>query len=293
MAIRASLKIALIGFGEAGCAFLDGWGQDVAVRVRAYDIKIDRPDTLAEMQARYEAKRVVGCRSAAEALAEADAVFSLVTADQALAAAEADAPHLRRDTFWFDCNSCAPDTKKAAAAVIERAGGRYVDVAVMAPVHPRRHRTPLFISGPAAEAGVEILESLDMRPRVMGQKVGDASAIKMLRSVMVKGMEALSAECFLAARKAGVDEAVLASLTDSDPELHWARRGAYNLERMMAHGARRAAEMREVAATLRALGLPDRMSSATAVWQDQIAGLGLDAGPAELGERADRILSKL
>jgi len=293
MALHDDFNLALIGFGEAGCAFFEGWRLAGRGRVRAFDIKTDVPQSRAEMQARYDENGVVGCQSPGAALAGADVVFSLVTADQALAAAEAAAPHLSRNAYWFDCNSCAPDTKRAAAVAIERAGGRYVDVAVMAPVHPRLHQTPLYASGPAAAEACEVLKSLDMRPRIMGMRVGDASAIKMLRSVMIKGIEALCAECFLAARKADVEDAVLASLTDSDPELQWAKRGAYSLERMMVHGARRAAEMREIAATLRGLGLPERMSAAAAEWQDQIAALGLEAGPSDLAQRADRILSKL
>ena len=134
------------------------------------------------------------------------------------------------------------------------------------------------------------LAELGMDWRVAGMQVGDASSIKMLRSVMIKGLEALSAECMLAARRAGVEGAVLASLQASDPGWDWRGRSAYNLERMMVHGARRAAEMREVAATLRELGLPDRMAAATAEWQDQIAALHLAGGADDLVDRADRIL---
>ena len=124
-----------------------------------------------------------------------------------------------------------------------------------------------------------------MTPAVAGPAVGEASTIKMLRSVMMKGLEALTAECLLAARRAGVEGAVIASLQASDPGFDWQRRSAYNLERMMAHGLRRAAEMREVAATLRELGLPDRLAVATADWQQQVGALGLEAGEADAGGR--------
>jgi 3-hydroxyisobutyrate dehydrogenase-like beta-hydroxyacid dehydrogenase len=132
-----------------------------------------------------------------------------------------------------------------------------------------------------------------MTPAVAGPAIGDASTIKMLRSVMMKGLEALTAECLLAARRAGVDGAVIASLQASDPGFDWQRRSAYNLERMTAHGLRRAAEMREVAATLRELGLPDRLAAATADWQDEIGALGLEAGEADAGAQADRILGRM
>jgi 3-hydroxyisobutyrate dehydrogenase-like beta-hydroxyacid dehydrogenase len=220
-------------------------------------------------------------------------IFSLVTADQALAAAEQTARWIEKDALFFDCNSCSPSTKVASSRLIEAAGGRYVDIAVMAPVYPAKHLTPLLAAGPHAEAATEALGGLGMRVTAAGDRIGQASSIKMLRSVIIKGFEALTAESMLAARKAGVEDAVLASLQASDPGIDWARRSAYNLERMMVHGARRAAEMREVAKTLSDLGLPDRLSSAAADWQQQIADLQLAAGDGALSDRADRILEKL
>ncbi len=285
-------RAAFIGFGEAATAFLSGWAEGRPAMVRAYDVKTDAPETRDAMRARYEAHGVEEAAAPAAALAGAEVVFCLVTADQALRAAEA-AEGLKPGALWFDCNSCAPGTKRRAAEAISAAGGRYVDVAVMAPVHPRRHRTPLLISGPHAEAAEAALLALDMTPAIAGGEVGRASAIKMLRSVMIKGLEALTAECFLAARRAGVEAEVIASLEASDPEVGWRRRGAYNFERMMAHGARRAAEMREVAATVAELGLGGGMSRAAAEWQDLLAATGAAPGEDDLIARADALLARL
>ena len=289
----AKERIALIGFGEAGTTFLAGWGLGRSDRVRAHDLKLCDPALAAAMSARCQAAGVVPCDAPEPALAGASLAFSLVTADQALAAAKAAAPHLAAGTLWLDGNSASPGTKRAAAAVIEAAGGAYVDMAIMAPVAPKGHRTPVLLAGPQAAEAAARIAALGMVPEVAGPRVGDASTIKMLRSVMVKGFEALTAECLLAARRAGVEGAVVASLQASDPGVDWERRSAYNLERMMVHGARRAAEMREVAATLRELGLPDRMANATTDWQAGIAALGLAGGGDDLAERADRILAQL
>jgi 3-hydroxyisobutyrate dehydrogenase-like beta-hydroxyacid dehydrogenase len=227
------------------------------------------------------------------ALAGVDVVLCLVTADQALAAAATAAPHLPPGALWFDGNSCAPSTKRQAAAVIEDAGGRYVDWAIMAPVHPRRHKTPGLLAGPHAEVAAEMATTLGLAATVVGPEIGQASTIKMLRSVVIKGFEALTAEAFLAAERAGVAAEVLASLQASDPGWDWAARGAYNLERMTAHGTRRAAEMGEVAQTLRDLGLPDDMARATVAWQSRLGALGLPAGADDLGLRARAILASL
>jgi 3-hydroxyisobutyrate dehydrogenase-like beta-hydroxyacid dehydrogenase len=283
-----------IGFGEAASAIVEGWNGRHAIR--AYDIKSDGAEAPV-MAARYAKMGVRGCASPAEAVDGAETVFCTVTADQAVAAAEAAAPHLHRGTFWFDLNSCAPSSKRKAAAVIEAAGGRYVDVAVMAPVHPKLNMVPLLVSGPHAEAAEPLLAGLPMAPQVVAGPVGTASSMKMIRSVMVKGLEALTAECTLAAVAAGVDEAVLQSLARSFPGMDWPGQAAYNFERAMVHGARRAAEMEEVARTLADLGLPNDMARATVEWQRRIAGTGAKApaDPRAAGYRAlaDLLLPEL
>ena len=286
-------SVAFIGFGEAATAFLTGWGADRPARVGVHDIMVRDVGSAKAMRARFAEHGVAGEETAEAAVAGAEAVFSVVTAEQALAAAQSAASGIAPGALWLDCNSCAPDTKRAAAQVIDGAGGRYVDVAVMAPVHPKRHKVPLLISGPHAAAAEAVLLSLGMVPRIVGEGVGQASSIKMIRSVMIKGMEALSAECFLAARRAGVEAEVLASLAASDPAVDWQTRGAYNLERMMVHGRRRAAEMREVAVTVAALGLSNGMATATAAWQDRLADCDLEAGEDDLLARLDRVLAAL
>lgn len=288
-----SIKLAVIGFGEAGRAFASGWLRPEEMVISAYDPKASDDATRASFAAAAGAAQVMLAASNFAAVNHADAIFSLVTADSAHKAARESATHIKRGAFFFDCNSCSPATKASSAEVIAKAGGRYVDVAVMAPVHPKRHETPLLLSGPEAEAALPVLTGLGMMPRVAGQRVGEASSIKMLRSVMIKGLEALTAEAMLAARKAGVEAAVIASLQASDPGIDWEKRSAYNLERMMVHGERRAAEMREVAATLRELGLPDRMSRAIVDWQAEIAALKLEGGKSTLADRADRILTAM
>lgn len=266
--------IAFIGFGEAATAIVGGWN-DPRRTIRAFDIKTDDPGTRPVLEDRYREFAVAGCETAEAAVAGADLVFSAVTADQAVAAATACAAHMPQGAYWFDLNSCAPSSKREAAALLEAAGARYVDVAVMAPVHPKRNLVPLLIAGPHAGDAAPLLESLPMAPRIVGDAVGAASSIKMIRSVMVKGMEALTAECLLAAVSAGVDQEVLASLQRSQPEIDWPGQAAYNLERMMVHGVRRAAEMREVARTVSDLGFPADMAAATVDWQQRIGTLGL------------------
>lgn len=285
--------VALLGIGEAAGAFLEGWDRRGCRRVSAFDVKSDSPGTRGWVEERCRHLAVANRPSPAEALRGARLVLSLVTADQALRAATEAAPHLPAGAFYVDGNSCGPETKREAASRVEGAGGRYVDMAIMAPVYPGRHLTPVLLAGPHADAASRTLASLGMRPGLAGDQVGQASTIKMVRSVMVKGIEALTAECMLAARRAGVADAVLASLQASDPGVDWRARASYNLERMIVHGGRRAAEMREVARTVAGLGVSDRMSRAVAEWQQAVADLGLQSGEDRVDDRADRILAAL
>jgi 3-hydroxyisobutyrate dehydrogenase-like beta-hydroxyacid dehydrogenase len=273
----AAGDVRLIGFGEAAMAFAgDPCGP--AWQASAYDIKTDDPRLCAGKWADYDRLGVTGAETLAAALAMDGPggnglILSLVTAGQTLAVANATAGHLRAGTLYLDMNSAAPATKRAAAARIAAAGGRYVDVAVMAPVHPACRAVPLLLSGSDAAAGAAALSALGFsRVDTLDGEIGAASSVKMIRSVMIKGLEALTAECALAAHRAGVMDAVSASLGPG-----WADELAYRLERMTSHGLRRAEEMAEVAATLSALGVPPAMASAVQGWQQQIGSMRLDA----------------
>lgn len=256
--------VALIGFGEAGSTFAlaGNWRE----RASAFDIAPARIKAMS-------AVGIAGCASAAEALAGAPLILSLVTADQALAVAEDYAPLLRSGAIWCDMNSVAPETKRAAAAAVDAAGGRYVDVAVLAPVNPARLAVPLLLAGAAAQQALAGLAQLGFANiRIVGDEIGRASAIKMIRSVMVKGVEALTAEMMAAASAAGVVDEVLGSLDTSEKAIGWQERAAYNLERMRTHGLRRAAEMEEVAKTLVSLDVAPMMTEGTIVRQREMGG---------------------
>lgn len=262
-----SQRIALIGFGEAGRTFAHaGQWREAA---RAFDAKTLDADTAGPMRAAYAEAGVAGCETLAEALAEARIILSLVTADQTPAAAQAAAPLLPKGALFCDLNSVSPGAKQRNAALIEAAGGRYADVAVMAPVQPAALAVPLLVSGPHAQDAADMLRSIGFtRVQMCGAAIGAASATKMVRSVMVKGIEALTAEMLLAARAAGVTDAVLASLGGD-----WPHKADYNLDRMLAHGTRRAAEMEEVVATLTELGIEPLMTRGTVARQRAMGDL--------------------
>ncbi|MFL6728179.1 MAG: DUF1932 domain-containing protein [Sphingomicrobium sp.] len=261
-------RSAIIGFGEAAQAFVgaERW----ALPVRAYDRLTDEPATRASKLADYARLNVEAADRLAGAIDGAGLILSLVTADQALAVATA-ATTLPSGSIYCDMNSVAPATKIAAAAAVEGRSGRYVDVAIMSPVNPARLNVPLLLSGPAAiEAELKLRAAGFCNCRVIGNRVGQAAAVKMIRSVIVKGIEALTAEAMLAAELADVTQEVLASLDATERAVPWAERADYNLERMMLHGIRRAEEMNQAVRTLEALGIEPLLTRVTAQRQREM-----------------------
>ena len=284
-------SVAVIGFGEAGRTFASakGW----TGRTRAYDRLTDAQGDREGKLADYDAAAVEGCDALAEALTDAGIVLSLVTADQALAVAGAAAGFIGQSALYLDLNSVAPETKRAAARAVKAAGAHYVDVAVMSPVQPAALSAPLLVSGPQADRAAQVLSDLGFtKVRVVCDRVGRASSIKMIRSVMIKGIEALSAECMLAASEAGVLEEVVASLDASWPGADWAGRADYNLDRMMVHGLRRSAEMEEVVRTLDDLGVGSDMSRGTVARQAAVGALALKPPPEGLTAKISALLER-
>ena len=274
MTRRNTPRVSFIGFGEAGQAIASGLRETGIERIAAWDILFPEPAG-ARLKAAGESMGVRLANSAADAVAETDMILSAVTASSSLEAARSVAPHLKGAPYYLDINSVSPGRKQETAKLLgERA--RYVDVAVIAPIHPLRHKTPLLISGPHAEAISPLLDELEMKLSVVGADTGQAAAIKMIRSVMIKGIEALTLECFLAAARAGVLDEVTVSLKNNYPSLDFAKIAEYNLERMASHGERRAAEMEESALTLRELGLDPLMVDSTVKRQREMGALGKD-----------------
>lgn len=286
-------RLALIGFGEAGCALAQGWGRSRSAGIRVYDVKSSKAEHAEEFKSRYSEFGVSGCDSSAEAVSGAKLVLSVVTADQALAAAMAAARHISPGTIWCDLNSCAPSTKRKAAEAISAAGGIYADVAVMSPVHPRLNMVPLLVSGNRAEEAAARLAELPMSPRVVQGGVGAASTIKLVRSVFVKGLESLMAELAFSAAKAGVEEEVFESIARTHPDADWRERARNSLGRMLAHGERRAAEMEEAARMVEDLDLPNDMSRASAAWQRRIAAVRMTADSPSSDEVTEADVEKL
>lgn len=295
------MRIALIGYGEVGRIF----GEDLAAaghELAAYDVQL-RTEACRSLAEHAAAHGVRLAKSHADAVRVAELVISAVTASQSVAAATACARALPEGSFFLDFNSVSPAAKLSGARQVSGWGGRYVEAAVMASVPPYRLRVPLLLGGPDATLLAPVLEYLGFASKVASSEFGVASATKMCRSVVVKGLEALLIESFTAARHYGVEDAVIASLMETFPGVDWEQQAAYFFQRVIEHGRRRGEEMREAAATVRDAGLEPWGATGTAArqsWTAELADAGLFgqlgtpgfAKSADWRTEADRILRR-
>lgn len=266
-------RIGFVGFGEAGYHIAKGLRGAGLALTFAYDID---PGERVGGRARETDTQLLDSNAA---LAEAcDVIFCAVTADQALNAAEQTAPFLGSRHLYCDVNSVSPGVKQAVGREITRAGARFVESAMMAPVPPHAHQVPMLLGGAAAPEFVAMLQPFGMRLEVVStDQIGRAAAVKMFRSVVYKGLEALIFECVLGASRYGAEPRVFASLNASFPGVDFQKLADYMIGRVVVHGERRAREMEEVAATLRELGIEPMMAEATVRRMDWAADLDLKA----------------
>jgi 3-hydroxyisobutyrate dehydrogenase-like beta-hydroxyacid dehydrogenase len=296
------MHIALIGYGEVGRILAEDL-RAKGLTVSAFDRQLDETHAgAAAMRAHAQRHGVRLSASHAEAVRDAPLVISAVTASQAVAVAQACAPALAGTAFFLDFNSASPGAKVRAAECVGAAGGRYVEGAVMTAVPPYRIKVPLLLGGPHASALLPLLSDFGFAATVHSERLGVASATKMCRSVMIKGLEAMVIEAFTMARHYGVEDAVIASLRETFPAIDWERQGAYFFQRVIEHGRRRSEEVREVAVTVEEAGLEPWSASGTAQRQAWVADLA-DAGvfgskgqpgfarSADWRTEADRILA--
>lgn len=267
--------IGFIGFGEAGYHLAKGLRGAGATNLRAYDIHTHTPGRGEKIKLRAEEIAVPLCESNEQLAATCDVILSTVTANRAAEAAEQTEPHLTDKHLYADLNSVSPDLKRSIAQLVAARGARFVEIAIMSPVPPHGHRVPMFLGGAHAAALVERLAPFGMNLEIISEQIGAASATKMCRSVIVKGLEALLFECVLGAVPYGADERVFATLEETMPGLNWKKLACYMVGRVIEHGERRARELEEVAATLRAIGVEPVMTEAIVKRQDWGAALNL------------------
>jgi len=282
--------IGLLGFGEVGQTLAADFRAVGVTQLTAFDLLFNEPESACARAARAANVRVEA--SAAEAVAAADLGVSAVTAAQDVAAARSVVGAMKAGAYFLDVNSVSPGVKMETAALIEGSGARYVEAAIMSPISPKGVGSPMLLGGKHAAAFLPLAQRLGFSgAQVFSEEIGRASAAKMCRSVMIKGMEALLTESLLSARHYGVESTVIDSLRSLFPGTDWSMLARYMISRSLIHGRRRAEEMREVAQTVGEAGLEPLMSAACAQRQDWAASFGEVASIDELDALLDAVLS--
>jgi 3-hydroxyisobutyrate dehydrogenase-like beta-hydroxyacid dehydrogenase len=268
-------RLGFVGFGEAAFHLAKGLRASGVKSTIAFDIHMHTPDRGEKIQTRAQ-ETGTGLVEFSAALAAADVIISAVTADQAVDAAKQTAPYLTPRHIYADLNSVSPQTKQKVAEIITHSGARFVEIAVMGPIPPQQHKTPMLLGGASAPEFQEMFAPYGMRMDVVStDQIGRAAAVKMFRSVIYKGLEALIFECVLGASRYGAEPRVFASLAENFPGIDWKKLADYMVGRVVIHGERRAREMDEVARTLEELGIEPMMAAATARRMDWAADLNL------------------
>jgi 3-hydroxyisobutyrate dehydrogenase-like beta-hydroxyacid dehydrogenase len=294
-------NVGLVGYGEVGRILAEDLRKQ-DVRVTTYDIKLRSDAAGGPLRDHAVTHGVELATSHAELAAGADFIVSAVTASQAVPVAQACAPAIKKKSWFLDFNSASPGAKRRAAELIDGHGGRYVEGAVMTSIPPYRIKVPLLLGGAGAAELAPLLVALGFDAKVASAQLGVASAVKMCRSVMIKGLEAMVIESFTTARAYGVEDVVLASLRETYPGIDWEKQGAYFFQRVIEHGRRRSEEVREVAETVREIGLVPWSAQGTAerqAWVADLADEGLFGAKGSEGfarspdwrTEADRILA--
>jgi 3-hydroxyisobutyrate dehydrogenase-like beta-hydroxyacid dehydrogenase len=269
-------KLGFVGFGEAAYHVSKGLRAEGVERIVAFDIHRNEPSLGLKIRHRANDAGVELVDSSEEVAAASDVIISAVTADQAVIAAEQTGPHLTSRHLYADLNSISPKSKQRVAAAASANGAAFCEIAVMGPIPPYGHKAPLLLGAHGAERFQSLFAPLGMRMEVVStDQVGSAAAVKMFRSVVYKGIEALLFECILGAGQYGAEERVFASLKESIPGVDWKKLADYMVGRVVVHGERRAREMDEVAKTLEELGIEPMMATATARRFDWAAQSGL------------------
>jgi len=261
--------LALIGFGEVGQTFAKGLLANGRVQIAAYDLLFDDPQMRRERIASAQALGVRVAADAADASRGARVVISAVTAAAAGEVARAAAGYLQPGQIFFDINSASPRTKEIAARRVEPSAAEFVEGAVMAAVAGPGLKVPILAGGPAAQATAQTLNGLGMNLTPVAGEPGRASATKLARSIVMKGLEAALIQSIAAARRWDVEGEVIASLQATYPGIDWQGAIAHAGERVARHGVRRAEEMREAAEMLQDLGLDPGLCRAIAAVQER------------------------
>lgn len=264
----------MLGFGEAGVRFAKDLSAAGLTGIVAYSrsgSKAQPGDALHTEAAAAGVELVKTLRALCKGT---DVIIALTPGKAAVAAAKKISRHLKPDQIYVDMSSAAVKTMEDIAQLLD-GKARFVDAAIMSPVPLNGIKALIGASGADAEAFRALVAPYGMNVKVVGAKPGGASAMKLIRSVCMKGLSAVLMESLEAAQRYGVLEATAADIAGSFDE----RPFAQNMKRYVCgtavHAERRIHEMADVLALLNSLGSSTRMTKATRAKLVDVTKMGL------------------
>ena len=257
MNLQNSPIVCVLGFGMAGRPIARGLAEAGLAQVRVWKRPPWRPEHLDASD--HPAIRMT--ESMEEAVGGADLVLSLVTTESALDTARS-ASSFVRNAVYLDLNTTTPEVKMEIGRVIEAGGGRPIDGAICDPAEVYGHKVVTLISGPEARSLSEAMARYGMQLQVLSKRMGDASALKVVRSVFTKGLMMTFLEAIEAARRCGLVEELLGSIAGTVEGLSLRDLALSLAGTSLIVAERRAQEMEGVVSTLESLGVDSHISSA-------------------------------
>lgn len=257
------MEIGFIGFGEAAFHISKGISEKGCNNIFAFDINVDHPNLGPIIQNRAVESGVTLVSSMKELTRKSSIIISATSAKFAAQIAKQCSEYTNNSHIYADLNATSPNVKKDIATYFKKKGVKFVDAAVMGSVPQYGHKVPILLSGEGAEQFSHIGRDLGMDLSVINNEPGSASAIKMARSVFVKGFTSLLIETLQVSQKFGIEKYMMNSIenTIQSKKLEDVANGL--ITRTAIHAERRVSEMDEVMNTLQSVQINPTMSLAT------------------------------
>lgn len=270
------LKIGFVGFGEAASCFAEALSGHADTEVTVFcEGANNRPPYTEEFRSRVSGFGAELVDDLESLVAGRDVVFSTVLVASAEEVGLAIAERISPDTLVVDVNASVPEVKQRIAAAVEARGGQFVDANLMGAITIYGHAVQLLSSGSGAERFRELFTPYGFTVDVAGPDAGTSALIKMLRSVVTKGIEGLIVEAMTAAEHAGITEEAFHGICDPMDETKFSQFTEMVLKTNVVHAPRRVVEMEAITESLERLGIAPTMTRATTERLRASAALGL------------------
>ena len=274
MTERRQIRLGIIGFGEVGSTLGRGLRHEGLIEIAAYDKYAFEGPFANLIQERASSADVPLVRSPAELASRSDIIVGVTPGKASLESAEAFAPHLLREHTFVDLASATPKVKQTVASALQASSAQVADAAIMGTPHADGYHLPILSSGPAAAQFRDWMNPWGLKIEHVNGDIGAASGIKIMRSVIAKGLEALLIECMLGSSRYGIDAVVLRSFASFISSRPFEDMANFFLVTDVIHAERRSQEAHMAADALDEIGIDPVMTRATAERLEWVARLG-------------------